>query len=51
MRKIQNPMRSRIGRKLMRSAHHAEDPVPLESNGVPFRSRRFWNCVADCGVG
>ena len=35
----------------MRSAHHADEPVPFESNSMPSRSSRFWNCVADCGVG
>jgi len=51
MRKIQNPIRRTNGRKLMSSAHHADDPVPLESNLTLFFSSRFWNWVADCGVG
>ena len=32
MRKIQNAMRITNGRTLMSSAHHADEPVPFESN-------------------
>ncbi len=51
MRKIQNAIRMTNGRMLMRSAHHGDEPVPFESKGMFSASRRFWNCVADCGVG
>ena len=51
MRKIQKPIRITNGRTLMRSAHHADEPVPFESNLTFCFSSRFWNCVADCGVG
>ncbi len=51
MRKIQNAIRRTNGRKLMRIAHHADEPVPFESNLTFCRCRRFWNSVADCGVG
>ena len=51
MRKIQNAIRITNGSTLMRSAHHADEPVPLESNLTFSRWSRFWNCVADCGVG
>ena len=32
----------------MSSAHHADEPVPFESNLTFSASSRFWNCVADC---
>ncbi len=51
MRKIQNPIRRMNGSRLMSSAHHGDEPVPLESKVTFSFSRRFWNWVADCGVG
>jgi hypothetical protein len=51
IRKIQNAIRITNGRTLMRSAHHADEPVPFESNLMLLSSSRFWNWVADCAVG
>ncbi len=51
MRKIQIAIRSTNGSTLMRSAHHADEPVPLESNRMPFSRRSRSKFVADCGVG
>ena len=35
----------------MSSVHQVDEPVPLESNLTFSFSSRFWNWVADCGVG
>ena len=51
MRKIQNAIRITNGRTLISSAHHGDEPVPFESKVMFSSSRRFWNWVADCGVG
>ena len=52
MRKIQKPMRSTNGRSVMRSAHHADEPVPFESNLTLLRLEQVLELrSADCGVG
>ena len=51
MRKIQNPIRRRIGRKPVSSAHQALVPMPLESNVTLFPSSTFWYSSCACGDG
>ena len=51
IRKIQNPISSRIGRNEAITDVHEKPPVPFESNLTFFVRSRFWNWVADWSLG
>jgi hypothetical protein len=51
IRKIQKPIRSRIGNREVRSDHQRLEPVPLESNLMLLFSSTVWNCSCDWSLG
>ena len=51
MMKSQKRISSASGRNVPRRPHHADEPVPFESNATSCFARRFWNSICDCGVG
>ena len=51
IRKIQKPIRSRIGRNEAITDVQEKPPVPFESNSRLFVRSMFSNCVADWSVG
>ena len=51
IRKIQKPIRSRIGRNDAITDVHENPPTPFESKLMPCRSSRFWNSSAAWSLG
>ena len=51
MRKIQNPKKRTNGSRYVRNDHHAELPVPFESNGTSWNWRFRWKEACDSSLG